>query len=249
MTELLFLPLYMFGALVTGDNLKEATTYINPTAISINVINNYIQDVEVEFNMFNNVSDIRDRAISVIVEDYNMPINDEYCFIEFNAYVNRDDRIVLELTVSNDDAQFYNSIEYENSINGFQFDNSYYTDFNFNVSTYNLYSIYKNAYDKGNNEGYDTGYDTGYDIGSSQGYGEGYQVGRNEGYQAGYDDGYQVGLEDNEEPFSIFKFLERITATIANILNVEIFPNITIGTIIFIPIILKVVEFIVGWFR
>lgn len=249
MTQLLLLPIHLVAALVTGDNLTEATTYINPTAISMNVINNNIKDVEIEFSMYNNIFSIDDRIISVVVEDYNMSINNQDCELLFHAFVNSSDRIVIELTLTNGDAQFYNSIEYENSSNGFSFDNSYYTEFNVGIPLNDYYSIYKNAYDKGNNEGYDTGYDTGYDIGSSQGYSEGYEIGKNNGYQVGYNDGYQVGLEDNEEPFSIFRFLERVTATIANLLNTKIFPNITIGTILFIPIILKVVEFIVGWFR
>lgn len=225
MTHFLLLPLFIGGAIINGEDLNEGASFITVSSANINVIDYYIKDIEIEYSLSNGLTALDDRIISIDSSDYNIRINDTNSYIELYVYVDSNSELNIDLTLSNGEEQVFNNTIYENGIDGFPFNNAYYSDFNLTINTYDYYYIYSLGYDEGYDEGYDYGYDEGY----------------------GY--GYDIGLEDNEEPFSVFRFLERVTATIANLLNTQIFPNITIGTILFIPIILKVVEFIVGWFR
>lgn len=76
-------------------------------------------------------------------------------------------------------------------------------------------------------------------------------------YDAGYDDGYLNGLEEGYKEANIMNdassgFLDIFTSIfggIASIMSIRIFPSITLGTLIFFPIIFLVMLFIIRIMR
>ena len=73
-------------------------------------------------------------------------------------------------------------------------------------------------------------------------YGDGYT----DGYDKGYDVGYNVGLDEGGEGTAVnnvFVLLEKGWNGMANMLEIEVFPNITIGGLMLIPFL-----FVIGLF-
>lgn len=83
---------------------------------------------------------------------------------------------------------------------------------------------------------YQIGYQEGYEQGVSDGYNSGYTQGRNDGYQ----EGYNAGLSDTLAPNWFISFIN----SVFDILNIEIFPNIKLVYLIFIPVGLGVLALI-----
>jgi hypothetical protein len=92
------------------------------------------------------------------------------------------------------------------------------------------------------NEGYDQGETDGYDSGLSDGYEEGYDEGIIDGYEIGYDDGTDYGIS----AAPIQNIFTSVFSSIASIFNINIFGNITFGTIILAPIAVALLWFILG---
>lgn len=73
-------------------------------------------------------------------------------------------------------------------------------------------------------------------------YSKGYQAGleQTEGYQTGYTNGYQAGVDDTMSGSSgvspVLALLTSLAAPINSIMSIRLAPNITIGTLIFIPL-------------
>lgn len=73
-------------------------------------------------------------------------------------------------------------------------------------------------------------------------YSKGYQAGlqQTEGYQTGYTNGYQAGVDDTMSGSSgvspVLSLLTSLAAPINSIMSIRLAPNITIGTLIFIPL-------------
>lgn len=73
-------------------------------------------------------------------------------------------------------------------------------------------------------------------------YSRGYQAGleQTEGYQTGYTNGYQAGVDDTMSGSSgvspVLALLTSLAAPINSIMSIRLAPNITIGTLIFIPL-------------
>lgn len=88
---------------------------------------------------------------------------------------------------------------------------------------------------------YDNGYDNGYD----KGYDDGFDEGLNETQQEAFEEGYRQGQSSLDASF----YLKSILSSIEGVMKVQILPNITIATVVFIPLILLLVKFILGWFR
>ena len=100
---------------------------------------------------------------------------------------------------------------------------------------------------------------TGNEIATSaeywKGYEEGYKAGRDNGYKVGEEYGYIKGYDDAEDYyknlngdgsplFNFFGVLSQAANSLGGILNTQVFPNITIGTLIAIPIVVAVIGFI-----
>lgn len=92
------------------------------------------------------------------------------------------------------------------------------------------------------NEGYDQGETDGYDSGLS----DGYDVGFEQGEIVGYEDGYENGLNNGLAATPIENIFTAIFSGIANIFNIQIFGNITLGTIIIAPIAVALLWYILG---
>lgn len=77
-------------------------------------------------------------------------------------------------------------------------------------------------------------------------YNEAYDEGYNDGYDYGYNVGYNVNLDAHGEGTAVnnvFVLLEKGWNGMANMLEIEVFPNITIGGLMLIPFL-----FIIGLF-
>jgi hypothetical protein len=91
-------------------------------------------------------------------------------------------------------------------------------------------------------EGYDNGYDTGYSLGDSQGYLDGFEF----GYESGFEDGFN---ELNNTASGLFQILGSAFTAIGSIFNIMILPGITIGMLVFVPIIFALLLFIIKILR
>lgn len=86
-----------------------------------------------------------------------------------------------------------------------------------------------------------TEYDEGYDAG----YGSGYDTGYNNGKADGYASGFAAGASESLN----FDWIRKVFYTVQDVLNIEILPNIKIGYLIGIPLVIAIVSFVVGWFK
>ena len=69
-------------------------------------------------------------------------------------------------------------------------------------------------------------------------------------YDSGYIDGYNVGKNETvDQTLWIYSFTRSVFNGFAQVLNVEILPNIKLGYLIAIPLVLSVLRFILGFFK
>lgn len=160
----------------------------------------------------------------------------------------------------NDDRYIYFSVPYDNCQVRFQFVanageftawSASYTslyqlielsyDANFNIR---YYEIFKRGYDVGKNEGYTEGKNDGIEAGYWNGYNDGREVGSNEGYNVGYNEGYNIGFNKGSSSSITTNWFTSFINSIFNIFNVEIFPNVKLIYLIFIPLGLGVIALI-----
>lgn len=108
---------------------------------------------------------------------------------------------------------------------------------------------------RGYSGGYDAGYSAGYtDGGGSEdayydGYQQGLNVGRQVGYQLGYDTGYDDGASGNNAVSSFINILTSIFTGIGAIFSIELFPHITIGLFLLVPLFFGVLGLILWIWR
>lgn len=97
-------------------------------------------------------------------------------------------------------------------------------------------AIYTRGYDDGHNDGFKQGKSAGYDIG----FDEGFQQGDAQGFSRGHEKGLNEGTSAWGVLFSA------MMSTFSGFLAIEIFPELTIGMIISVPLILGLLAFIIG---
>lgn len=69
-------------------------------------------------------------------------------------------------------------------------------------------------------------------------------------YDSGFIDGYNVGANEAvDKSLWIYSFIRSVFNGFAQVLNVEILPNIKLGYLIAIPLVLSVLRFILGFFK
>ena len=69
-------------------------------------------------------------------------------------------------------------------------------------------------------------------------------------YDSGYIDGYNVGKNESvDQSLWIYSFTRSVFNGFAQVLNVDILPNIKLGYLIAIPLVLSVLRFILGFFK
>jgi hypothetical protein len=113
--------------------------------------------------------------------------------------------------------------------------------FGFNLPAY-YYSQGENAgytdgYSDGNSAGYNTGHEEGYNGGYEEGYNAGYNSGHEDSYNFGYNEGYKVGVTDGSKNFGIWDLFSNAFGSIGNVLNIQLFPGVTLGLILSVPIV------------
>lgn len=120
------------------------------------------------------------------------------------------------------------------------------------------------GYDVGLEDGYDSGYDDGLDVGYTGGYDDGYIDGHLEGLETGYNGGYAEGWYDGSQgtmpPDYQDGYADGVAATTAStsavenafdliyagaqsvdkILSISIFGSITLGMLLFTPLIIGI---------
>lgn len=129
----------------------------------------------------------------------------------------------------------------------------------FNIGRLDLYStpqidqfIYR-AYQGGNTNGYNEGYSAGSSASSEEsyqdGYNVGYSVGMNRGEQIGYNRGYDAGASGDNAVSSFINILTSIFTGIGAIFSIELFPHITIGLFLLVPLFFGVLGLILWIWR
>ena len=98
-------------------------------------------------------------------------------------------------------------------------------------------------------EDYNAGRADGYGIGYGEGYAEGldyYDITQIE--SDAYDDGYSDGLNAQQSAdFMTFDYLlAGLFSTVGHIMSIQLLPNLTIGAIIMVPLVLGILSFIIG---
>lgn len=69
-------------------------------------------------------------------------------------------------------------------------------------------------------------------------------------YNTGFTDGYNVGKNESvDQSLWIYSFTRSVFNGFAQVLNVDILPNIKLGYLIAIPLVLSVLRFILGFFK
>ena len=69
-------------------------------------------------------------------------------------------------------------------------------------------------------------------------------------YDTGFQEGYNVGKDEAvDQSLWIYSFTRSVFNGFAQVLNVEILPNIKLGYLIAIPLVLSVLRFILGFFK
>lgn len=95
---------------------------------------------------------------------------------------------------------------------------------------------------------YSTGYEQGYADGQGNqydsGYSDGFEVGSSKGYSVGYDEA--VSRFSDNATSSVFM---PVLNSVASVMKMEIFPNVKLGYILGIPLILGLVFFVLKFFK
>lgn len=69
-------------------------------------------------------------------------------------------------------------------------------------------------------------------------------------YDTGFTKGYEIGKNESvDESLWIYSFTRSVFNGFAQVLNVEILPNIKLGYLIAIPLVLSILRFILGFFK
>jgi hypothetical protein len=98
------------------------------------------------------------------------------------------------------------------------------------------------AYQEGETDGYNEGYFDGYDDGNFDGFENGYDAGFNDGY----DVGYEANTAGNE---GLFDMMASLFGGVGAVFNIYVLPSITLGMLVFVPIIFALLMFIIKILR
>lgn len=79
-------------------------------------------------------------------------------------------------------------------------------------------------------------------------YTDGYNNGYNNGYNVGYQQGYDNAPKTNTES-TVQSLLGALFGSLKDLLDVELLPGISVGTILGIPIVLTIITWVIHWIR
>lgn len=118
------------------------------------------------------------------------------------------------------------------------------------VSVYNQALTYRyNYYNDLRITGYRGGYNQGYIDGGSSSTETAYQNGYQKGYLKGKEDGYDDGAQGNNAVSSAINVLSSIFGAIGAIFSIELFPHITLGLFLLVPLFFGVLGLILWIWR
>lgn len=105
----------------------------------------------------------------------------------------------------------------------------------FNQNYYDKVLVGLNDYDNGYSNGYTDGLNDGYIIGENDGFDWGFDV--------GYNNGYDAGLAAD---FNSFSWLTAIFSAMGGLLGIQLLPNVSIGGIAVLVMVLTLLPFLIG---
>lgn len=157
----------------------------------------------------------------------------------FNANYEAVSQIVYERTITSNDTL---EISYFGALGNVVYYSGYEGYFHID---YLAPVILKNWLDS--MSGYRSNYNTPYADIILRRYQEGYDVGKLEGLDEGYQQGYEAGYTDLEEAHP-FQWITLMGEGVGSILSMQVFPHITIGILILIPIVFGLIIMIIKMF-
>lgn len=96
----------------------------------------------------------------------------------------------------------------------------------------------------------DLGQSASWGEGYTDGYIDGFTDGEDNAYPVGYDDGYEDGLSALEDTNSgLLDILSSLFGAVGNVFNIYVFPGITMGMLVFVPIIFAMLLFVIKLLR
>lgn len=224
------------------------TLYVYDTILELgyNSSNNtyYIYNLEVRFNFVNNTTGVQTpKSIDYPINNISFSLNDniKYIGVEFIKLSSGDYMISVDFYINKYD-------EFSSSGNGYILDEEpqilpldmYYNDERIRYGTPR--EVFR--YDEVEGAQYQLGYTEGQQVGIQQGYKNGFEDGENHGYKNGYNIGLNEGI--NTQDMGLLNLLTIVFSSFGTFLSFEILPNITLGGIVTIPLVLGIIFFIIG---
>ena len=121
---------------------------------------------------------------------------------------------------------------------------------NYWINMYNSYLTRRyNYFNDLRITGYRGGYNNGYNQGSTNNEIQAFNEGKAKGYQLGLADGYEQGMRGDNAVSSFINILTSIFTGIGAIFSIELFPHITIGLFLLVPLFFGVLGLILWIWR
>lgn len=123
-------------------------------------------------------------------------------------------------------------------------------DLNYWINSYNSYLT--NRYNYLNDlriTGYRGGYNFGYSEGASANETQAFNDGKAAGYQLGLEEGYAQGMRGDNAVSSAINVLKSVFSALGAFFSIELFPHITIGLFLLVPLFFSVLGFILWIWR
>lgn len=175
------------------------------------------------------------------------------------AYLDKNSSPPIHLPIDivgalNSDRYIYFSVPYDNCQVRFQFVTTWYVEWDDSYNSLNqlielsfdanfgnrYYEVYERGYNNGKTDGYSEGKSDGLLTGYNNGYVDGYSTGKDEGlstgYNDGYNEGYNIGFNEGSSSSITTSWFTSFVNSIFDIFNIEIFPNVKLIYLFFIPV-------------
>lgn len=123
-------------------------------------------------------------------------------------------------------------------------------DLSYWINMYNAYLTRRyNYFNDLRITGFSGGYNNGYNEGASSSETQAFNDGKAVGYQLGLEDGYAQGMRGDNAVSSFINILTSIFTGIGAIFSIELFPHITIGLFLLVPLFFGVLGLILWIWR
>lgn len=206
------------------------------------VINFALQDEIFYDNEYLQTSIDLQRNILFIFYSFEVNLNNTNAYFLTSPTINNNE---LTATIYLNKELFSYYIEEIAQVSELLFYTRFLQDYIEDVSYYfKLYVKTESQYQLGYDEGYNRGWEDGEYYGYFNGHDDGYTVGYDDGYSYGHDIGRNEGLNEGTSAWGVL--FTSMLSTFGAVLSIEIFPNLTLGMIAAVPLILGLLSFIIG---